>query len=283
MFDYNKAFSRNIGLVSLKEQEKIKNFTIAIPGMGWVGSNHLIALVRQWFQNFKIADFDEYEIHNFNRQYWATMNTLDQNKAETMKQKALEINPNCNIEVFLEWINKKNINHFLENVDLAIDWLDFFVLEERRMYYNKAHELKIPLITSGPMGYSAASLIFMPDGPNFDQYFNVNEHSSYKDLMLHFWLWLAPSLLHMSYMKNVSLENKSGPSSIAAVNLCAWFITTNALKILLNWWQIKAVPHYHQYDLMKNKYVCKKLFFWLNSPWQKIKLKIAIKMMGKKS
>jgi tRNA A37 threonylcarbamoyladenosine dehydratase len=68
-FDYTSAFKRNIGLVSINEQEQIKKFTIAIPGMGGVGSNHLIALVRQGFENFKIADFDEYEIHNFNRQY----------------------------------------------------------------------------------------------------------------------------------------------------------------------------------------------------------------------
>lgn len=269
--------------MSEKELEHLKTFTIAIPGMGWVGSNHLITLVRQGFQNFKIADFDEYELHNFNRQYGATMNTLNQDKAETMKTKALEINPDCNIEVFWDGINKNNIDDFLENVDLSIDGLDFFVLDERRMFYNESHKKNIPLITSWPMGYSSASLIFMPEGPNFDQYFNITDNSSYNDLMLHFWLGLAPSLLHIKYMKNVSLENKSGPSSIAAVTTCSGFITANALKILLKWGNIKAVPYYHQYDMMRNKHVCKRLLFGLKSPWQKLKIKIAVKMMSKKA
>ena len=51
-FNHKIAFKRNIGLMSEVELEKLKTFTIAIPWAGWVGSNHLIALVRQGFQKF---------------------------------------------------------------------------------------------------------------------------------------------------------------------------------------------------------------------------------------
>ena len=279
-FDYKTAFKRNIGLMSESELKKLKTFTIAIPGMGWVWSSHIISLVRQWFQKFKIADFDRYELHNFNRQIWATLNTVGSEKAKIMKEKALEINPNCEIKIYEKWINKKNIDDFLDWVDLAIDALDIFVVEIKRIFFNECHKKKIPCITAWPIWYGCAWLIFMPEWPNFDKYFNVNENTSYDNLLLSFWLWLTPSLLHISYMKNVSLKNKTGPSSIAGVNVCSWFITVNALKILLNWWNIKPVPYYHQYDMMKNKYVCKRLLFWLKSPWQKIKFKIALKMIS---
>jgi hypothetical protein len=283
MFDYNKAFSRNIWLVSLEEQEKIKNFTIAIPGMGWVGSNHLIALVRQWFQNFKIADFDEYEIHNFNRQYWAKIKNIWKNKAATMIDEVLQINPDCKIELFDQGINPENIDNFLDGVDLSVDALDIFVPKARRLFFNKSHKKWIPVITAWPMGFSFAGAIMMPEGPNFDKYFCVDDNTLDEEFILHFALWLSPSLLHAKYMRNVSLKNKSWPSSIAWVLAASSFIVTNALRVLLWWEGLKPLPYSHQFDYRKNKYVCNKLLFWLNTPWQKFKLKIALKMVSKKS
>lgn len=283
MFDYNKAFSRNIWLVSLEEQEKIKGFTIAIPWMGWVGSNHLIALVRQGFQHFKIADFDEYEVHNFNRQYWAKIKNIWKNKASTMINEVLQINPDCKIELFDKGINLDNIDKFLDWVDLCIDALDIFVPQARRLFFNESHKKKIPVITAGPMWFSFAWAIMMPEGPNYDKYFCINDNTSDETSVLQFALWLSPSLLHAKYMKNVSLENKSWPSSIIWVLAASSFIVTNSLRILLWWEGLKPLPYSHQFDYRRNKYSCNKLIFWLNTPWQKLKLKIALKMVSKKS
>ena len=76
-FNYEEAFIRNIGLVTPEEQQIIKSKIIAIPGMGGVGGAHLIALARQGFQNFKIADLDKYELKNMNRQYGANCQSID--------------------------------------------------------------------------------------------------------------------------------------------------------------------------------------------------------------
>ena len=53
MFNYQEAFSRNLGWVTQEEQEKISKTKIAIIGMGGVGGHHLHALSRIGFQNFK--------------------------------------------------------------------------------------------------------------------------------------------------------------------------------------------------------------------------------------
>ena len=37
MFDYNEAFSRNIGWVTKEEQQKLRNTKVAIGGLGGVG------------------------------------------------------------------------------------------------------------------------------------------------------------------------------------------------------------------------------------------------------
>lgn len=282
-FDYKTAFKRNIWLVSIDEQEKIKDFTIAIPWMWGVGSNHLIALVRQWFQNFKIADFDEYEIHNFNRQYGAKIENLWKNKAATMVAEALKINPDCKIELFDKWIHTDNIDEFLADVDLCVDALDIFCPKARRLFFNESLKAKIPVITAGPMWFSFAWAIMMPDGPNFDEYFCIDDNTSDEEFVLHFALGLSPSMLHVKYMRNVSLEEKSWPSSIAWVLAASSFIVTNALRVLFKWEWLKPLPYTHQFDYRRNKYKCNKLLFGLNTPWQKLKLKIAIKMITKKS
>jgi tRNA A37 threonylcarbamoyladenosine dehydratase len=86
-FDYNLAFSRNHGITSTEEQQRLKNSTIAIAGMGGVGGDYLITLLRAGVGNFKISDFDEFEIGNFNRQYGATISTVNRAIAAFFSEK----------------------------------------------------------------------------------------------------------------------------------------------------------------------------------------------------
>ena len=63
-----EAFSRNIGLLTQADQDKLANATVAIPGMGGVGGVHLITMTRTGVGKFHLADFDVFEPANVNRQ-----------------------------------------------------------------------------------------------------------------------------------------------------------------------------------------------------------------------
>lgn len=280
-FDYGEAFQRNIGLLTEEEQKRLKTFTIAIPGMGGVGSAHLISLVRQGFTRFKIADPDSYEIKNFNRQYGADLKTVGQNKAHVMKKKALAINPKLKIEIFPKGITPSNLNTFLERVDLVIDGLDFFEIDMRRALCNTSLKKNIPFVTAGPIGFSVAFLIFLPKGPNFDHYFNVDDSTPYEKKLISFAAGLAPKMLQRKYMRDVNLKEKKGPSSIAAVNACAAVTTVQAIKICLGKKPIKAVPYFHQFDMMVDKYVVGKIPFGNKNPLQRLKVSIGLRMVQK--
>lgn len=274
-FNYTETFSRNIGLLTEKEQQTLRNYTIAIPGMGGVGGAHLISLVRQGFEKFKIADLDVFEQKNMNRQYGARIDTIGKKKVEVMKKEAFAINPLCQIEVYDEGIQKENVDSFLEGVDLAIDALDAFSVEERRMFINGALERGIPALTAGPIGFSTAFLVFLPGGPSFDDYFSMHNEMSYKDKLTRFFVALVPALLQRSYMRGTNIEEKRGPSSIGAVNLCAGVTAIYALKILLKKGTIKAVPYYHQYDVMRERYVIGKLRWGNRGLLQRLKIALA--------
>jgi molybdopterin/thiamine biosynthesis adenylyltransferase len=275
LFDYDTAFSRNIGLVTTEEQALLRSKTIAIPGMGGGGGAHLITLVRHGFEHFKIADLDAYELKNFNRQYGARIDTIGRSKIEVMQEEALKINPNCQFELFPNGIDESNINGFLSGVDLCVDALDAFAVETRRLCFNRALDLNIPVITAGPIGFGSAFLIFLPGGPNFDEYFAVHEQTPYHDKLLSFFVGLVPRLLQRPYMQRVSLEEKRGPSSVASINIGAGIAAIYAIKVLLRKGTIHAVPYYHQYDVMRERYVRGRLWFNNRGPLQRIKLLLA--------
>lgn len=274
-FNYEDAFSRNIGLLTTDEQALLKTFTIAIPGMGGAGGSHLISLVRQGFERFKIADLDEYELKNFNRQYGARLDTVGRPKVDVMREEALKINPNCQFEVYTNGISEHNIDDFLSSVDLSIDGIDAFSVDTRRLFINTSLAKKIPVITAGPIGFGTAFLIFKPEGPSFDEYLAITDQTPYETKLISFFLGLAPKLLQRTYMKGTNLEEKRGPSSIGAINLCAGVVAIYALKILLGKGRVRAVPYYHQFDVMREKYVSRRLWMYNRNPLQRLKLKLA--------
>ena len=64
----SEAFSRNIGLLSPGEQLEISTARVAIPGLGGVGGLHAMTLARCGITKFHLADFDQFEVANINRQ-----------------------------------------------------------------------------------------------------------------------------------------------------------------------------------------------------------------------
>lgn len=275
VFDYSEAFSRNIGLLTEEEQAKLREFTIAIPGMGGVGGAYLIALVRQGFEKFKIADMDVYELKNFNRQYGANMSTIGRQKVHVMKEEALKINPNCCIETFDSGITPLNMYLFLDEVNIVVDALDAFEVDTRRTLYNESLKREIPIITAGPIGFGTASLIFMPGGPNFDEYFAIRDSTTYQKKVINFFAGLVPGLLQRRYLRGVNLNERRGPSSIGSISLCAGVVVIQVLKILLKKGTIHAVPYYQQFDVMRNKYVLGRMPFGNKNPIQQLKIKLA--------
>lgn len=257
MFDYKKAFSRNIGWVSEAEQETLRTRRVAIAGAGGVGGIHLLTLARLGVGKFNISDFDDFEVHNFNRQSGAFMSTLGRQKVDVMEEMAKDINPESDIKSFPEGIFAHNVDEFLEGVDLYVDALDFFALEARKTVFQKCYEKQIPVITAAPLGMGCALLCFMPGQMTYEQYFKF-EGKSEHDQLIQFLIGLSPAMLQRQYLvdkSRVNFKEKRGPSTPMAVNLCAGIAETCALKILLNRGEIVAAPHGLHFDAYRNKLV----------------------------
>ena len=110
MFSYHEAFSRNLGWLTREEQEILRFKRVAIAGLGGVGGSHLLTLARLGIGAFHIADFDTFDIANFNRQAGATLSSLGRPKVEVLAEMARQINPELEIKVFPQGVNDGNLS-----------------------------------------------------------------------------------------------------------------------------------------------------------------------------
>lgn len=254
-FGYDAAFSRNIGWVTPEEQQKLRGKRVAIAGGGGVGGVHLLTLARLGVGAFHIADFDHFDIANFNRQVGANIDTLGKPKVEVMAEMARRINPEIDIKLFPEGINNDNLDAFLDGVDVYVDGLDFFAFDIRRETFARCARHEIPAITVAPLGMGAALLNFLPGQMSFEEYFQWGNLPDL-DKAVRFMVGLAPAGLHRPYLvmpSAVSFNQKRGPSTIMACQICAGIAGTEALKILLGRGKVLAAPYGMQFDAYRNK------------------------------
>ncbi|MCU0810384.1 MAG: ThiF family adenylyltransferase [Thiobacillaceae bacterium] len=254
-FNYQTAFSRNIGWVTDAEQQTLRNARVAIAGMGGVGGIHLITLARLGVGKFNISDFDAFDLANFNRQAGASMSTIGQEKVRVMAAQAFDINPEADIRLFPNGVDEQNLPEFFRDVDLYVDGLDFFAFDARERVFKYCAENRIPAITVAPLGMSAGLLNFLPGAMGFEDYFQLQGKSELEKA-IRFLVGLAPALQHRHYLADktrVDLKSHKGPSTVMACQLCAGVAATEALKILLGRGRIWAAPHGIQFDGYRNR------------------------------
>lgn len=281
-FNYAEAFSRNIGWVTRSEQSTLQTKRVAIAGLGGVGGVHLLTLSRLGISRFNLADFDTFDLVNFNRQAGAAVSTLGESKLAVMTRLARDINPESDIRAFAEGVTRNNLDSFLDGVDLYIDGLDFFAFEARRAVFAACAARGIPAITAAPLGMGAAVVNFMPDGMSFEEYFRFDDGHE-REWPVRFLLGLAPARLQMGYLVDpaaVDLQNHKGPSTIMACQMCAGVAATEALKILLARGPLRVAPKGYHFDAYRNRLALTWRPGGNRNPVQRLLIALARKKLG---
>lgn len=256
-FDYDSAFSRNIGWVTEAEQIRLRSVRVAIGGLGGVGGVHLLTLARLGIGKFSIADFDVFDIVNFNRQVGATVSTIGRPKLDVLDEMARDINPELDIKLFAHGVGAENLDDFLADVSVYVDGLDFFAFEARRMTFTACEKKGIPVVTAAPLGLGTALLVFAPGGMSFEDYFGFDGCDE-MEMAIRFLVGLSPAMLQRGYvadMSRVNLAERKGPSCIAACQLCAGVAAVEVLKLALGRSGVLVAPWGSQFDAYRQRYI----------------------------
>lgn len=118
-----ERFSRNIGPINKREQEKLNKASIGVIGLGGVGSPAFEVLVRAGVGKFVIFDWDKFEYSNFNRQIYAVEENIGKFKVDAAAEKAEKINPMVRIEKYAEMLDSNNVAKLIK-CDVIIDGSD---------------------------------------------------------------------------------------------------------------------------------------------------------------
>ncbi len=144
-----EEFSRNIGPLTEKEQEKLEGAKVGIIGVGGVGSPAFEMLVRAGIRKFVVFDWDRFEKSNFNRQIYATVKSEGKPKTIEAKKKAGEINPEVEVAAFTEMLNSSSAGK-LAGCDIVIDGTDN--LPTRKIVAAFCRKNKIPYVFASAGG-----------------------------------------------------------------------------------------------------------------------------------
>lgn len=151
-----------------KFKDKIKAKTITVIGCGGVGSVLCELLVRGGFLNLNLVDLDVVDETNLQRQTYFEED-LEKPKVKALKEKLEKINPKSNISIFLDKVEKNNIDKFCNNTNLIIDATDSF--QTRIIINNYCEEKGIDWIYNGAIKTELVTCTFYSKDKLFKKVF----------------------------------------------------------------------------------------------------------------
>ncbi|MDR0553224.1 MAG: tRNA threonylcarbamoyladenosine dehydratase [Treponema sp.] len=121
----NPRFQRLALLTGAETLDALEKTHVTVFGLGGVGSWCAEALVRSGIGQIGIVDSDTVCVTNINRQVEATSRTVGRFKVEVLKERLLEINPQCTVQTFGMVFSKETAEKFdWESMDYCIDAID---------------------------------------------------------------------------------------------------------------------------------------------------------------
>lgn len=142
-----ESFIRTELLLGAEAMERLARASVAVFGIGGVGGHAVEALVRSGIGHIELIDNDIVSESNLNRQLIATRSTIGKSKVEAMKERILDINPDCEVRTYQCFYLPETAGQFdFTQYDYVIDAVDTVTAKIDLIV--KAKEAGTPVISS---------------------------------------------------------------------------------------------------------------------------------------
>lgn len=152
---YNALIERH----GADNQKKFDSATVAICGLGGLGSNIAICLARAGVGKLILIDFDKVDISNLHRQQYKA-DQVGRPKPDALSDNLKEINPYITIETHNTKVTEENVIELTKEADIVCEAFD--KAENKAMLVNAILENapeKYLVSSSGMAGFGSANLI----------------------------------------------------------------------------------------------------------------------------
>lgn len=160
--DEVRRYSRHLIIpdVGMAGQKRLKNAKVLVIGAGGLGSPALLYLAAAGVGTLGIAEFDEVDESNLQRQIIHGMSDIGRPKAESARESIAEVNPYVEVVVHNERLDNDNVLQVFEGYDLIVDGTDNFAT--RYMVNDAAYFLKIPYVWGSIYRFDGQASVFAP-------------------------------------------------------------------------------------------------------------------------
>ncbi len=160
-FDYAEFVGRNIGFVTEAEQQRLRDARVFVCGVGGMGGACVLSLVRAGVSTVAIADIDDFEVSNLNRQVFAFADTVGLAKVDVVRDSLLSINPRLRVSTYgAEWI--RCLDDLLPRYPIVINGMDD--LRYGTQLYRKAREHGATIVDAYASPLPSVTVV-RPDDP----------------------------------------------------------------------------------------------------------------------
>lgn len=181
---YKQMVERNIGVVTADEQERLHKTCIAVAGCGGMGGLSAEQLVRLGVGHVKIADFDNFAIHNLSRQTGSTSSNVGHNKAGVLGRHFKDINPELRLEVYEDGVTPGNVEKFVKGAEVIIDGTDFSTFSSTILMYQAARQKNICVINPNAIGFGVNVFVFGPKTISIEEHLELASGAEGKTALL---------------------------------------------------------------------------------------------------
>jgi molybdopterin/thiamine biosynthesis adenylyltransferase/rhodanese-related sulfurtransferase len=160
--DEVRRYSRHLIIpdVGMSGQKRLKNAKVLVIGAGGLGSPALLYLAAAGVGTLGIAEFDEVDESNLQRQIIHGMSDIGRPKALSAKESIAEVNPYVDVVVHGERLDNDNVLQVFEGYDLIVDGTDNFAT--RYMVNDAAYFLGIPYVWGSIYRFDGQASVFAP-------------------------------------------------------------------------------------------------------------------------
>jgi hypothetical protein len=250
-FHYQDLTNRNKIFIDQRVQKKIKNARILFAGCG-LGSLIAETAVRLGFSHFILADGDQVEVSNLNRQSFDTT-YLGTNKAVATASVLKKINPQAKIRIFKKFIALEDIPGLISESDFIVNTVDVNSVYFELIAAGQREEKEVVLPFN--MGFGSLVMMFNQNSESLPGILKKEEAESevsfFTRLMEVLNIKQFPEYLSSKASTIYSCMKKNGhsPQIVIGAQIAASLVVTCMIK-KLSGEKVSLAPEYMYHDLL---------------------------------
>lgn len=169
--DLKIRYARQIAIAEIGKEGQLKicSSKVLVIGCGALGSMVAMELAGAGIGTLGIADYDNIDISNLQRQYFFTTAESGKSKVETLSCRINDLNPEIKVNTYPFIVTAKRAKEIFAEYDFIVDATDN--PDTKRLSGEITLQLGKPCCIGGVRDFEGQVMTFMPTDPRFEDYF----------------------------------------------------------------------------------------------------------------